>query len=41
MFNELEQDNGTRGDKLKIDAIIITIGARKLNKSCKNSSLVA
>jgi hypothetical protein len=41
MFDELEQDNKTVGNKLKIDVIIITAGARMLNKNYKNSSLVA
>jgi hypothetical protein len=39
-FKELKHDNRAGGDKLKIDAIIIIVGARRLNESCKNSSLV-
>jgi hypothetical protein len=41
MFKELEHDNNrTRGDKLKTDIIIIIVGARRLNESCRNNSLV-
>jgi hypothetical protein len=41
MFNELEQDNKTSMNKLKTNVIIITVGPRRLNKSYRNSSLVA